>query len=422
MESKVYYGEYTLSHWIKLMLTKNIILPDYQRCFVWDEKDIKRFIQSLKEHQFVQPITIAVNNLYDENNNLIIDGQQRLTSILLAYLGYIPDKTKFKTSEDYSSEDDGLDDDKSDVGNNKSIEWTMKELQNSKFNSPEELKNILKENDKYEKLDIQDLNEHFFDETFLGFSYIVPIEKDTKKIQEGYSKLFRSMNYFGIKLSKLESRRSLYFMNDDMRKFFDGKDDNDKDVLCDIRIREDMASNKIDFVKYLSILSQYKVLGASNNIMKGYSAYSLRELFYTDYVFFQLGLDQEDRESKFNGCKIEDLFPNGIWQERFHVLRETISKLKPYMLDKKETFFPSWINADYWLFGVIYYVLFLGNTIIESKEQELATEINKRIKEKRWGIKDGKEVPSNYARNANRLGNVRDRVEDSIEIYKNYVQ
>lgn len=422
MESKVYYGEYTLSHWIKLMLKKNIILPDYQRSFIWDKKDIKRFIQSLKEHQFVQPITIAVNNLHDKNNNLIIDGQQRLTSILLAYLGSMPNKEKFKNSEDFSSEDDSLNDDKSDIENNKSIEWTMNELQNLKFNSPEELKNILKENDKYEKLDIQDLNKHFFDETFLGFSYIVPIEKDTKKIQEGYSKLFRSMNYFGIKLSKLESRRSLYFMNDSMRKFFDGKDDNDKDVLCDIRIREDMLSNKIDFVKYLSILSQYKKLGTSNSIMKGYSAYSSRELFYTDYVFFQLGLDQDDREDKFDDCKIKDLFPNNEWQKRFHVLRDTILKLRPYMLNENEKAFPSWINADYWLFGVIYYVLFLGRTIIESKEQELATDINKRITEKRWDIKDGKEEASNYARNANRLGNVRERVADSIEIYKNYVQ
>lgn len=36
-KNKVYYGEYTLKHWIDLILTENIILPKYQRFFVWDK-------------------------------------------------------------------------------------------------------------------------------------------------------------------------------------------------------------------------------------------------------------------------------------------------------------------------------------------------------------------------------------------------
>ena len=47
MENKVYYGEYTLKHWIKLMLSGNIVLPEYQRHFVWRERDVKRLLQSL---------------------------------------------------------------------------------------------------------------------------------------------------------------------------------------------------------------------------------------------------------------------------------------------------------------------------------------------------------------------------------------
>lgn len=38
MENKVYYGEYSLKHWIDLILSKNIELPEYQRYFVWEEK------------------------------------------------------------------------------------------------------------------------------------------------------------------------------------------------------------------------------------------------------------------------------------------------------------------------------------------------------------------------------------------------
>lgn len=31
MDKKIFYGEYTLLHWIELILKHNIILPDYQR-------------------------------------------------------------------------------------------------------------------------------------------------------------------------------------------------------------------------------------------------------------------------------------------------------------------------------------------------------------------------------------------------------
>lgn len=63
MNNKVFYGEYTLKHWIDMMLSDNIALPDYQRHFVWRERDVKRLIQSLKDGQFVQPVTVA---LYDD--------------------------------------------------------------------------------------------------------------------------------------------------------------------------------------------------------------------------------------------------------------------------------------------------------------------------------------------------------------------
>jgi len=52
MENKIYYGEYTLKHWIKLILNGNIILPEYQRHFVWRERDLKRLLQSLSDGQF----------------------------------------------------------------------------------------------------------------------------------------------------------------------------------------------------------------------------------------------------------------------------------------------------------------------------------------------------------------------------------
>jgi len=81
--SRNFYGEYSLEQWIKLILTKEIILPDYQRAFVWSEEDVKELITSLKDGLFVPPITIGN---YDGKINYILDGQQRLSAILIAYL------------------------------------------------------------------------------------------------------------------------------------------------------------------------------------------------------------------------------------------------------------------------------------------------------------------------------------------------
>ena len=100
MTNKIYYGEYTLKHWVKLMLAGDIVLPEYQRHFVWKERDVRRLIQSFKDGQFVQPVTIALYNDGIQKHNLILDGQQRLTSILLSYLGYFPDRKNLKALMD----------------------------------------------------------------------------------------------------------------------------------------------------------------------------------------------------------------------------------------------------------------------------------------------------------------------------------
>ena len=41
--------------------------------------------------------------------------------------------------------------------------------------------------------------------------------------QKFFSTLFRNMNYLGLKLSPLESRRSLYYLNAELEKYFDGE-------------------------------------------------------------------------------------------------------------------------------------------------------------------------------------------------------
>ena len=123
-KNKIYYGEYTLKHWIDLILTGNIILPKYQRFFVWDKDNSKALINALRENQFVPPVTIGSYIDDGEKQNMILDGQQRLTSILLAYFNLFPkrDQNKVKAKDFYfASENDDTDDD--DIDFNMVFYW-----------------------------------------------------------------------------------------------------------------------------------------------------------------------------------------------------------------------------------------------------------------------------------------------------------
>lgn len=100
MENRIYYGEYSLKHWIEMLLKKKITLPEYQRSYVWDEKAVKRFIKSLEDKQFIPPVTIAHYKIENDDNetNLILDGQQRLTSLLLAAIDSFPDRNELMSN------------------------------------------------------------------------------------------------------------------------------------------------------------------------------------------------------------------------------------------------------------------------------------------------------------------------------------
>lgn len=422
MKTRVYYGEYTLRHWLNLMLTRNIDLPEYQRSFVWEEEDVKRMLDSLTQGQFILPVTIAHYQDEERTTNMILDGQQRLTSLLLAYLGYMPKKEMFRATEDGLA----LGDDSREEDTGTPMEWTYKLLLSDK---PQEniLKRIeerLREDERYIKMEI-DFNrdkEEFYDKTFLGFSFIIPNSTDTRETQRYFSTLFRNMNYLGQKLSSLESRRSLYFLNYDYRNYFDGKLENGEDVLCGIRIVENMQPKKIDLIRYLSLLSQRMVVRNHEiwRVMVGYSAYSSRESYYVDYVAYIVNLEQESRKDKFNGFDIEKTFPDHVWKERYVTIHEFLERNKRRLgLDEKfKDSFTSWIDADYWLFGLFHYVLFKGKRIV--REDELIEAIRKEVHAKRRQRENG--ILTEYQRNPNRIGNLRERIERSIDIYSRYAE
>lgn len=405
-----------MKHWIQMMLTRNIILPEYQRSFVWEEKDVRRLLDSMQEGQFVQPVTIALYKTGEGQfgQNLIIDGQQRLSSILLAYLGYMPDKNKFERPDMMASdEDDAADEDISVTQNKGPIKWQFCQLfDENGDNTVEGIRKRLAKEGLYEELTIE-LPKQFFDRTFLGYSYIVPTTTKASEIQRGFSQLFRDINYFGKKLSALESRRSLYYLNSDLLPYLEGQTEDGQDVLCGIKLMDKMVPIKIDFARYLSILSQYWVTGNPYKVLVGYSPSSSRESYYADYVSYLLGLEQEDREHKFDGFSMEQIFPEHCWRERFAKLKDAIEPLKPMFKLTHNDAFVSWIDADYWLFGLIEYIVFEGR-LLKDDLTGLDKAIEMDISEKKKS--------EYYTKTPNRLGNLRNRLDRSLTIFGKYVQ
>jgi hypothetical protein len=346
------------------MLKGNIVLPEYQRSFVWDEKDIKRLIKSFNDGQFVQPITIAQYKTENTVQNLILDGQQRLTSILLYYLGYFPNKDKFNVLEEsvITSDDPTDDETTNDKANDKKIiGWTFEDLLKNTTNTIETIKEKLKDDNRYSEItkdkdkDII-LDDNFLDNHFLGFSYIIPNCNTCDEINSYYSTLFRKINYYGVSLTNLECRRSLYYMNSEIKNYFEGKTDDNKNILCDIKIPGN--NTNIEIIRYLSNLSLYYTLEKSNEA-NGFK-FNKEEEFYTDYVFHVLGQETEDYDfKKFN---FETILKNN-WRDSYKRIREFIEQYLTNFGINEATKSKSWYEIDFWLSGLIYCNLFNDKTI-----------------------------------------------------------
>ena len=64
---------------------KTIKVPDYQRAYSWDEEQVNQFLYDVKEHTEKKTNYYVGHFLFEERNGdfYIIDGQQRLTTIVL---------------------------------------------------------------------------------------------------------------------------------------------------------------------------------------------------------------------------------------------------------------------------------------------------------------------------------------------------
>lgn len=85
-----YPSDYTLRGLYHMFKNGDITIPDYQRGYVWSIKQASLLIESFLIGLPVPPIFLYVD---DENKNLVIDGQQRLLSVVFFMDGFFGEET-----------------------------------------------------------------------------------------------------------------------------------------------------------------------------------------------------------------------------------------------------------------------------------------------------------------------------------------
>lgn len=391
MKQNVYYGEYSLSHWIDLILSKNLLLPEYQRIFVWDKKKAGAFLDSLKNNHFIPPITIGLFKENGKDINYILDGQQRLTSILCALFDVFPKRGKDLTELSLLMNEN---DDEVDPEELKSfISWRFDQL-TSLGSSYEQIKGKIPA-ELYDTFE-NNLSSGDYQNRYLGFTYIVPSVNDETEQQHFYANVFRNINYRGERLTDRESRESLYYLNKTLTPFF-------KADIGNFIVTLPASKASLDFTRFMALLFQYHKEQSSDNIAAGFGSKKRIEEYYENFIASIIGERDSDTFSKF-----VDIFPELKYEARIKNLKEQLQILE---LPRE---YKSIINIDVYLFGAIYYILLLDKIIDSDKKLNLLSELSKKSDEF-INVPTHKKTPA-------ALKYLRERIKSSIEIYRKYVK
>ena len=91
-----YPSDFTLSGIARMWEDGDILIPDYQREFVWTMQQSSLLIDSFLCGLPVPPVFFYVD---EENKNLVIDGQQRILSVVFFFEGYCGKKNALGKSK-----------------------------------------------------------------------------------------------------------------------------------------------------------------------------------------------------------------------------------------------------------------------------------------------------------------------------------
>lgn len=173
----VYPADYTLSVLFEKLKSKDIIVPEFQRGYVWTIKKASRLIESFLLGLPVPPIYLYMRK---DGKLLIIDGQQRCRTIQYFFEGKFPSGSK-------------------------SIEFKLKFLDTNNEGDNNKSK---WENKGYK--DLEDEDRRFLDSSVMRAFIIRQINPDD---ESSMFYIFERLNTGGVSLEPMEIRKALYYGN-----------------------------------------------------------------------------------------------------------------------------------------------------------------------------------------------------------------
>ncbi len=416
-----YYGEYSLHNWIKMILHNEITLPEYQRYFVWNEKMAIDLVYSFSRGLFIPPITIAAYSGNENNiSNLVLDGQQRLSAIILFYFGFWPTGFSISLKRNFV-EDEDEDEDEDDI--QKTYQgWDFKHLQNlfnkvkdidifreklstnKKYTNIEELLKNLDVNERQKYLDrYQNLkkNKQLIECNFLGFSFIKRINHKSEDEKIVFSEIFRSINTSSIALTSEESRSALYWLNPERKKFLA------PELLSNIKVN----NKNYDWCRCFSFVSEANAI--FDRLKCNYPVNNKKQFLvaigygnklnpFEKYIeAFARQTVNDNNDGNFTPYQNSYLERVSIFSSNLNTLFKSVN-------------FESLIDADFYMFGLAFWVIFRGKVLTTEKEklQILKHMIQSEIHEERMKAKQQKSV--------GKLGAIRTRLTKSIKIFQGY--
>ena len=401
---KTFYGEFSLRQWIDMILKKDIILPEYQRNFVWKVNDVKRLIDSLENDYIVPPVIIAQKG----DKNYLLDGQQRLSSVLLSFFNIFPKNNNH--IDVYNSDVHTEYEEENNEGiikeNEEIIYWKFSYIQD-KFDEYKKDINKLREKLCCDTtnyiLENYNVNEDFFQKKFIGYAFSMHISNTNSNIHAHFSKTFHAINSTGKKLEYRESRRSYYWLIPQLSKLFEPEFTTRIFVVPSV-------GNKylIDFVRPLAFAVDQFISSkgdiSTSDIARGYG--KKIEEYFTGFVKHYSGLD-EDNKFNFFGDRCSVIPDDAIDKRISHI--ENICKIDNFLPQFTATY-----EYDYYFFGLVFWIVVQGKRIEIDDVQNLNTIFKRAI--------DNYKKEENNITKYDTLNKIRSRMRESIKIYERHIK
>ena len=151
-------------------------------------------------------------------------------------------------------------------------------------------------------------------------------------------------------------------------------------------------------MRYLSLVSQYKKNEDAERLAQNYK--TKMEKYYESYILAEVNNDEDS-------TMFRRILDSDDTQRRFQVLKECLES------EHYHRVFPSIIDADVYLFGLIYYIIVEGKTISVTGEG-LFAELDEKV--------DNFKGDSKHTTSPSAFKHMRGRVKASIEIYSKHLQ